>query len=147
MLNEFRHQQIRERALYIYEGCDPQDRKAMPSKKIVSCHTNIVASQPVERAAESQANDLPHPVLVGVLSPPQASVVGMDQFNSLVVQVQNLVVAIQAIHAILAPLPVTPLLQVVACVASQPPVLPMPVLSLAMQQPAIGAASPPSKKS
>lgn len=70
----------------------------MPPKRIAYHCTDTTTSQLAKRVVENLSNIPPHPALVGAFSPPQAMMVAMDQFNLLVVVVQNMVVAIQAIQ-------------------------------------------------
>lgn len=72
MLDKFRHQQIKGRAVGIHEGCNLQSEKTILPKKITSCHTNTIASHLAKKVMESSTNDS---------------------------QVQSLVVAIKAIQA------------------------------------------------
>lgn len=92
-------------------------------------------------------NDPPCLALAEVSQPSQVVVAGLDRFNLLVKQVQNLAVAIQAIHPIPALHSTTPLLQTVPLMPSQPLALSIPMPSLVMQYSMFGVAPPSPEQS
>lgn len=119
----------------------------MLSKKVTFYPTNITTSRPVERQMESQANDQPQ--LIGASQSPQMATISVEQFNMLFMQVQNLVVAIQAIQTTLAPLPISVPSLAAPCITSQPAIQLAPILPPTTSHPCLvaEAAPPPPEQS